>query len=155
MNQQTIDSPVMNETLSAVIADQCREDKGLAASLLSNSRKAMGDLTNVPVSDSVDISVVQNTPDTVHIPLPHYASWEKADHEKLTEDQMAQLSGGEVIIAVFIGTAAIVSVAAAITVGVLTRVRPDLFGKKDGGGASSASSATASHARGADDVGLS
>ena len=151
MNQQTIESPMANETLSAVIADRCRENKGLAASLRSDGRKAVGDLMNAPVSDGVDISVVQNTPDTVHISLPHYASWGKAAHEKLTEEEMEQLSGGEVLIAVFAGLAVVVS-AIAITVGVISHVRPDLLGKD---WESSSSSPTASRTRGADDVGLS
>ena len=130
MSQQDIEGVTINEALSAVIADRCRENQDLAASLLSDSRKAVSNLVNAPVSDNVDISVVQNTPDVVHVALPCYSGLDK--DLSLSNEELQQVSGGVELwaIAILAGiavTVSVVGVAVALGVGI---------GVKPGGGSS-------------------
>ena len=140
MREETTNVPLLNEVAAAFVADGCRGDKRAAERLRSDCRTALNDL-DVRVPDSVDVRVAENTPDTVHVPLPHY-NHDEAAAMTMTEDELKQISGGEIIIAVCIGIGvtltAVVVVGGLAIGGVLDRVAPI------GSDSPSSSSATAS-----------
>ena len=108
MEQQSV---ITNEMAAAVIADKCRQDKGLADRLCRDSREALESISGT-VSDDVEISVARNTPDLVHVVLPDYKVQKDISANRLSDEDMRQISGGEIFITTLI------CVALPLTVGI-------------------------------------
>ena len=101
------------EITSAIIADKCRGDAAFAKDLKSNPVASLESKLDISLKDSgVDIRVAQNTPEQVHVVLPHYTNVEEVySATQLTEEEMAQLAGGEVVVTALIVTGVVLLVA--------------------------------------------
>ena len=98
------------EITSAIIADKCRVDAAFAKDLKSEPVASLESKLDISLKDSgVDIRVTQNTPEQVHVALPHYKNMEEmSNYHQMTEEEMAQIAGGEVFIAVIVTVAVVV-----------------------------------------------
>ena len=90
---------ITNELVSAIIADKCRGDRGLADRMRADCKGTLTNLSKGPVDDGLDVAVVQNTPDRVHVAIPDYRFMENMAGQRLTDEEMAQVAGGEIFIA--------------------------------------------------------
>ena len=98
---------ISNEVAAAVIADKCRADQGLARRLQADGKAALSSLSERALADDLSVSVVRNAPGQVHVVLPDYAFQKDEEQSLLTDEQMADIAGGEIILAVigiFAGT---------------------------------------------------
>ena len=98
-----MDTDTIKELYSAFVADECRADTGFARRMQKDCKEALSDLIGAPVSDDVDVSVVLNTPDLVHVAIPDHVC-DIGDHKQISEEEMAEVAGGEIIFAVLIST---------------------------------------------------
>ena len=114
---QVVDIGTIKEVYSAFVADECRADTGFARRMQKDCKEALSDLIGAPVADDVDVSVVLNTPDLVHIAIPDHVC-DIGDHEQISEAEMAEVAGGEIIVAGIISAIAAASVVAVIGGGV-------------------------------------
>ena len=94
----TIQIPAMNEVVAALLADTCRRDENFRAELQKDARKTFAD-RGVLLADGMNVRLVQNTADTVHVALPCYDSFDKSFSD-LTDEQLQAISGGEIIITI-------------------------------------------------------
>ena len=67
----------------------CWKDESLKARFMADPRKVLADF-DMPVPDNLDVKVVENTDDCVHIPLP--AS--PAGDNDLSDDDLSNAAGG-------------------------------------------------------------
>jgi len=82
--------PVTNEIASVIWAKKCVEDKGFLAEIKADpAAKALaGEET------SMQVSAVQNTPDTLNICVPDYEMLNDGTLDQLADEAMADVSGG-------------------------------------------------------------
>ena len=121
MKEETTGMVLPNELVAAIVADECRGDERAAARLRADCGKAVNDLIGARMPDGVAVRVAENTPDTVHVPLPHYSGEASAElAAAMSEAELAQISGGEVLCSVLIGVAiggAVLGAAAVVALG--------------------------------------
>ena len=122
MKEEATNMTLANEVVAALVADGCRGDGRMAERLRSDCGKALGDL-GARMPDGMSIRVAENTPDMVHVPLPHYKFCDEGAAATMSEDELKQISAGEVIIAVLIGVVGFVGfgtvIGGAVALGVL------------------------------------
>ncbi len=53
--------------------------------------------TNVDIGDEIDVQIVKNEQNTVHIILPYYDSLDVSHATSLDEDDLDEVSGGEIV----------------------------------------------------------
>ena len=92
---------ISNEVAAAVIADKCRADQGLARRLQADGKAALSSLSERALADDLSVSVVRNAPGQVHVVLPDYAFQKSKQQNPLTDEQMAEIAGGEIFFTVF------------------------------------------------------
>ncbi len=90
--------PAMNEVAAALLADTCRRDENFRAELQKDVRKTFAD-RGVLLADGMNVRLVQNTADTVHVALPCYDSFDRSFSD-LTDEQLRAISGGEIIVTI-------------------------------------------------------
>ena len=114
---------IQNEIAAAVIADKCRTDQDFAHRMQADCKAALSSLPGVLLADDLNVSVVRNTPGRVHIMLPDYAYRKDKQQSALTDEQMAEIAGGEIILAAIgiiagtLGTLAVAGLAVGVAVG--------------------------------------
>ena len=120
MRGKTTNVSLISEVAAALIADGCRGDRRAAERLRSDCGTALNDL-DVRVPDGVDVRVAENTPDTVHVPLPHYSYGVSsgADAMSMSEEELRQISAGEVVLAVAFTIGIAVTIVFGVVVGSL------------------------------------
>ena len=105
---------ISNEVMAAIIADKCRADQDLSRRLQANCREVLSSMSDEGLADDVNVAVVQNAPGQVHVVLPDYEHQGDMGSDLLSDEKMAQVSGGEIIISVIVAGAIGVGVAGAI-----------------------------------------
>ncbi len=109
--QATTELPATNEIVSALLAGKYAGDKSLLKTVKANPQKALNG-HGMPIT----VRAVQNTEDTLHICVPAYHA---LDDMKIDDEQLAQVAGGEIILAVIIGAVAFTGITcAAVGLGV-------------------------------------
>ena len=116
-------SSIQNEVAAAVIADKCRSDQDFAYRMQADCKAALSSLSGVSLADDLNVSVVRNTPERVHIMLPDYACRKDRQQSLLTDEQMAEIAGGEIFIAALtlivagtLGTLAVTGIAVGLAI---------------------------------------
>ena len=96
MKEETTGMVLPNELVAAIVADECRGDERAAARLRADCGKAVNDLIGARMPDGVAVRVAENTPDTVHVVLPHYSgeSFGSGDSVTLSEAELRHIAGG-------------------------------------------------------------
>ena len=109
---------LQKEVISALVADRCRENADLAERMQSDSKSTMDELCGVVLPADMDVRTVQNTSGLVHVPLPAYKDLPDATTSNvITDEDLAALSGGEVIFSAIVIGSIVVS-AVVVTLGV-------------------------------------
>lgn len=109
--QTATELPATNEIVSALLAAKYAGDRTLLQTVKADPQTALNGS-----EVAVTVRAVQNTEDTLHICVPDY---EVLADMKLEDEQLAQVSGGEIFISVaFAISAVFVAGAVATVVGV-------------------------------------
>ena len=95
---------IQNEIAAAVIADKCRADQDFARRMQADCKAALSSLSERALADDLSVSVVRNAPGQVHVVLPDYACQKDEAKSFLTDEQMADIAGGEVFITMLVVT---------------------------------------------------
>ena len=85
-----------NELMASVVATRCRED----ATFAKQVEDAPDKILKIDIAD-VAVHTVQNTGDTVHVPLPDYSCMPviaQKINDELSDEDLKKISGGEFII---------------------------------------------------------
>lgn len=101
-----------SELISGLLGSVCHKDKAMYSRLIEDPRaeiNRMSSYENLKYDDSFNIQTVQNTEDVVYVPLPQY---EMLETMKLSDEQMQNISGGEIFVA--LGTAIVTATIGAI-----------------------------------------
>ncbi|MBQ72057.1 MAG: NHLP leader peptide family natural product precursor [Planctomycetaceae bacterium] len=78
-----------NKDILAQLFVACWKDEALRARFIADPKAVLNE-RGIPISDKIDIKVVENADDCVHIPLP--ASPNKS--MDITDDELANAAGG-------------------------------------------------------------
>ncbi len=97
--QTATELPATNEIVSALLAAKYADDLALLQTVRANPQTALNG-SEVPVT----VRAVQNTEDTLHICVPDY---DVLADMKLDDEQLAQVSGGEIFISIGIAISAV------------------------------------------------
>ncbi|MDD9806167.1 MAG: hypothetical protein OXU44_04400, partial [Gammaproteobacteria bacterium] len=106
--QTATELPATNEIVSALLAAKYADDQTLLQTVRDNPQTALNGS-----GVAVTVRAVQNTEDTLHICVPDY---EVLADMKLDDEQLAQVSGGEIFISIGI------AISAAFVVGTVATV---------------------------------
>lgn len=111
---------VTGEIILAIIADKCRIDDDFLSAMRADCKKALAGISEKDIPSDIKINTVQNTSETVHIVLPVYETLDALDMRdyQLTEEEMASISGGEILVSVIGFAGAVAVLTTAITAGV-------------------------------------
>lgn len=99
---------IQKEVISALVADKCREDADFVNRMQSDSKSTMNALCDSPFPADLNIQTVQNTSGLVHVPLPVYKDLPDVG-DAISDEDLAAVSGGEIILFVGIITTIVVS----------------------------------------------
>ncbi len=105
----------LNEIVGAYILPQFSDEE-----IQAFREDSVGFLNSQLGTDFDDgIAVVENTADEVHLALPYYSTLEQTTATALSDDDLDEIVGGEILISIFVacGFAAGVGVAAAASIG--------------------------------------
>lgn len=132
--QQSVFLPHSPELSAAVVAQRCREDADFRERLKKDPKATIFEGQEKQPWDEMKVVVHENTLDCWHVSIPSdrqiesmnklRAMQEKAAEHELTDEQLQDLSGGEIgfslaaLIAVGVGIGAGIGTAGAVAVGV-------------------------------------
>lgn len=108
-----------NEMVAVALSNCCQADEVFAEKLKKDPLqllRAMNEESGVPIPD-ISVRTVQNTESVVHVPLPAYSQMpemEKYMQEQLTDEQLKDIAGGEIIGSIVVGLATAAWVAGSI-----------------------------------------
>ena len=112
---------ITNEMAAAIIADKCRADQDFFRCMQADCKTALSSLSGVSLTDDLNVSVVRNAPGRVHVVLPDYESQKDVQRSHLSDEQMAQVSGGEILITILaVGVVGAAIVGSGIAAAVVT-----------------------------------
>jgi len=83
--------PITNEIASVTWAKKCAEDGKFLAAIKADPAKVFGESALPP---QMQIRAVQNTADTLHVCVPDYQGLNDVSVDKISDEQMAEVSGG-------------------------------------------------------------
>ena len=122
--QDAVSLPHSPELSAAVVAQRCREDADFRQRLKQDPKAAIFEGQEKQPWDDMKVVVHENTPDCWHVSIPSdrqienvnklRAMQEKAADHELTDEQLQDLSGGEIGFSI----AALIAVGTAIGAGV-------------------------------------
>ena len=106
-----------SEIMAVVFGNVCRTDAAFRAQLKDDPKRKLADLlqTDVDTIPKLQVHIAQNTADTVHVPLPCYQALSLSDEMPLSDDALAEISGGEIIFSVIFGALVAVGVGVGAT----------------------------------------
>ena len=109
-----------SELAASLIARLYHNDEHFAQRLREDPGQVVNDLfpKGCKVADNISIRTVDNTKDVVHVVLPGYPRLEEAARQimhELTDEDIAGISGGEILITFLVGVG--VTIAAGATAG--------------------------------------
>ena len=101
--------PPSFESAAASIASRCYEDRDFAKRLREDPKAAIEETCGKKLPESLVIKVHENDGKTWHVSVP-----QDGDTDKLTDEQLKLVSGGEIIFTILIAVAATTATAAAV-----------------------------------------
>ncbi len=106
-NVQQLSQPLPQsmEVVSAVVAQRCYEDEEFRQKLMRDPQGALEEFMGRKLPDTLEVEVRENTPSTWHIPV---------SSDTFSDEELEQISAGEVVATLFIGTVAVTSIAVGV-----------------------------------------
>lgn len=112
-----------NEIVAGILTSRYRQDKAFAALLDSDPKQALGSLVpDGALPAGFQVRTAQNTAGLVHVPLPCYPALSDREEQALTDKQLSDIAGGEIIGAIIVALSVIGGVGLGVSAGTATAI---------------------------------